>query len=1837
MLMSMRLLSGRYVDEYEVVMMVCCDVDAYEVVSLESEIFTLANLDNGCIRKFIVKKVDESAFLASISQRQKDDSKSLTDENENTAVVDSNDEDDDDLPDAHDGLALVGKSKSRSRRKREADHREAGSPSDAGGGGGGEDDLDTRLQNQQNLERNHKNHRDEERNHSDAKKALENHRGLVANGKVKTGNFRLGCDDSDDDKDDIMPGEDKIDDDNDDPGVVNPTFLNDDEDDEGGRGDATSSVSTRSSPEPSPLHSPRLSFRMSPQPSPRHSPVSHRSGNLSQRSSVSSVRKGILKKSPSSTTINMEMVNLGLQQNAAANAAAAAAATGANAAAALNGHHRTRFSDPYDDSYVPMDTHRFVSSPDGPIGMTQKSLGGHRVKFILETGKPDHVTGSYDDIRIEKMERERLERIERGKNLEVTHNDGDKGGRKCLLFCAAILVLTGSVIGAGMYGSRKGTNDSDVQGASGLSGKETTPGGIQPAQNNFFFPNAIESQFKISNRNYSSDLAIPTSEAYKTFAQALEQELRSILLTDDISFNGKANMMLKVIRFESGSVLVTFRIAWKYINEQESSHQDPPVNITTVKNKLEEQIKTGYLDLNKTISVPLESVHVDNVSDECRSNSSRCSDGCRFSFDSLKFLCLCPDTLTLINNTHCGTPKLTFPGAVVLQPHFKDIFDQKNASLIAIIPEYVETETEIEPPFTDPAANQTSTGLEGGDGATNQTKVDGGSEGAATNQTKVDGGSEGAATNQTKTDVGSTEAPTQQTSSEAPTNQTATAPAEGNATAAAATTGAPASTTGAPASTTAPTASTASTAATEQQGGRAGADEVKDAATSEEEVKSADASETDDESQEPAAAAPVPAEKEADTAESQQPSEGDAPASSGPPADAGAAQAVEQTEPQKGDRSSGVIPQKYPDGDNTGIHISPGTRFEDFALFTNATQKVPAVHNMSAVREGDSPGDVRVREPQAEGVAPSEPATTSTASTTAVSTTESPEDEVVAAPAASADEEPPAGAQEAEAVAETERLVVIVTANETAQGAAPEGDLNKDVVIVQATPYEEVPRPEWTTPAQASTTASPPPAATAATAATVKPPEVQVNRTSETVVINTKVNVQEKNGSHGAGERPGALGEATHDIPVDLGTLSHEGPGLGADAPSDNGAPHPTSTSSSEATPAAPQTEAPAPAAGAAAANASAAAEPPPVVCGEDEFRCVSGSSPSGVCIPKPSRCNSVRDCSDGSDEQGCFENQCFGNFMCADRECLERRFVCDGVNDCRDDSDETNCDSWECRADEFRCGGGGGGRSGSSGSSATACIPESLRCDGQPDCSDHSDELNCTESCGSDFFRCPEGWCVPRARTCDGRPDCYAGEDERDCECAGQDETACHVGGCVATSQLCDGQAQCHDGSDEWHCLRIDSGTRQLEVRSGQSTWATVCSEGWTTQWSDLVCAQLGSNGSVNTNLLRVVEPQGRPRVRLEPNASALAHTPLQLVLKSNCSSSSDKLVHLECEHHACGSWGERKGREGREGGEEAQWPSLALLQRRGAGSGALPHARAHACTASIVAPTWVLAAYSCLSGKPHGLDTATWELVTGQTSRTDRQTRQVVQLVRFPGTVRTGGLWTGDAVLAKLDLPLVLDRAPQQVCVPHGMPETNHTCVVAGWNRDEAGQSQFLHHLPVPTLALDACNTTHYLGRLNNAHTCVGFSDAQYTPCHGDEGSPLMCFVGGVWRLEGLFSHHARCDPARHPAVFTALHALQPWLSNTIGIPDRPAEASSTPASSTTSTSSTTTTTQSPDHDVAAADPSSSSSSAASSSSSSASSSSSSSASSSSASNATNPDGIWLSSPGNAPVEIT
>ncbi|MPC86317.1 hypothetical protein E2C01_081140 [Portunus trituberculatus] len=53
----------------------------------------------------------------------------------------------------------------------------------------------------------------------------------------------------------------------------------------------------------------------------------------------------------------------------------------------------------------------------------------------------------------------------------------DRGGKKCLLFCAAMLVLTGAVIVAGLYGSGKLKIITELGGqgiTSGLSGGAAT-------------------------------------------------------------------------------------------------------------------------------------------------------------------------------------------------------------------------------------------------------------------------------------------------------------------------------------------------------------------------------------------------------------------------------------------------------------------------------------------------------------------------------------------------------------------------------------------------------------------------------------------------------------------------------------------------------------------------------------------------------------------------------------------------------------------------------------------------------------------------------------------------------------------------------------------------------------------------------------------------------------------------------------------------------------------------------------------------------------------------------------------------------------------------------------------------------------------------------------------------------------------------------------------------------------------------------------------------------------------------------------------------------------------
>ncbi|XP_072049193.1 uncharacterized protein [Amphiura filiformis] len=108
-------------------------------------------------------------------------------------------------------------------------------------------------------------------------------------------------------------------------------------------------------------------------------------------------------------------------------------------------------------------------------------------------------------------------------------------------------------------------------------------------------------------------------------------------------------------------------------------------------------------------------------------------------------------------------------------------------------------------------------------------------------------------------------------------------------------------------------------------------------------------------------------------------------------------------------------------------------------------------------------------------------------------------------------------------------------------------------------------------------------------------------------------------------------------------------------------------------------------------------------------FKCDNGD-----CIMKIWYCDNRHDCSDGSDEAYCKNDDL--DLICADgtviTDGLDGR--CDSYNDCEDGSDEKGCQAYECNGDiQLTCNDG-------------SCRSIFFLCDGEQDCPDGEDEADC-------------------------------------------------------------------------------------------------------------------------------------------------------------------------------------------------------------------------------------------------------------------------------------------------------------------------------------------------------------------------------------------------------------------------------------------------------------------------------------------------------------------------------
>ncbi|XP_076040628.1 uncharacterized protein LOC143024974 [Oratosquilla oratoria] len=155
------------------------------------------------------------------------------------------------------------------------------------------------------------------------------------------------------------------------------------------------------------------------------------------------------------------------------------------------------------------------------------------------------------------------------------------------------------------------------------------------------------------------------------------------------------------------------------------------------------------------------------------------------------------------------------------------------------------------------------------------------------------------------------------------------------------------------------------------------------------------------------------------------------------------------------------------------------------------------------------------------------------------------------------------------------------------------------------------------------------------------------------------------------------------------------------------------------------------------------------------------------------------------------------GHFSCSDGWCVTNRFWCNGYNDCSDGSDEANCTV--CEPGYLLC-------------PDNYCIQDYRICDSIYDClPSRFDELDCpntTAPCADDYFTCADGVCIHKDLVCDGWLDCEAGgEDEQNCGECRPGAIRCFDDSCVPILNVCDGIANCPGQEDEAECTSCREG----------------------------------------------------------------------------------------------------------------------------------------------------------------------------------------------------------------------------------------------------------------------------------------------------------------------------------------------------------------------------------------------------------------------------------------------
>ncbi|XP_039279489.1 LOW QUALITY PROTEIN: uncharacterized protein LOC111052888 [Nilaparvata lugens] len=477
-------------------------------------------------------------------------------------------------------------------------------------------------------------------------------------------------------------------------------------------------------------------------------------------------------------------------------------------------------------------------------------------------------------------------------------------------------------------------------------------------------------------------------------------------------------------------------------------------------------------------------------------------------------------------------------------------------------------------------------------------------------------------------------------------------------------------------------------------------------------------------------------------------------------------------------------------------------------------------------------------------------------------------------------------------------------------------------------------------------------------------------------------------------------------------------------------------------------------------------------------------------------------------------------------------------------------------------------------------CIPATSRCNHLVDCSDGSDEKNCScvEFLQAQFLT---------RKICDGVIDCWDFSDENNCEwCTPGQHVCADSRVCINQEQLCDGNKDCPQGDDEKQCVSIAPSLAQandmtyysqgfLMVRK-QGKWGKLCLQNFKdlflTSKSNWSISEIGRSICKAMTYSDFIRMDRRMDYTMLGGREHMDYFELSTVeddqdnsfrpnlsfSRTNCS--DKEVVQVTCKGLECGmrpqastkiTSGARGVRHSRivGGGNAAHgaWPWQAALYKEGE----------FQCGATLISDRWLLSAGHCFYRAVEDFWVARLGALRRGTNLPSpyEQLRPVSRIILHPGYVDAG--FVNDISLLQLETPVTFTNFVRPICLPQpNTPVRDGTmCTVVGWGQlFEVGRifPDTLQEVQLPVISTNECRKrTLYLPlyRVTENMFCAGYDRGGRDACLGDSGGPLMCQESDDrWSLVGVTSNGYGCARANRPGVYTKVANYLSWVQTSI-----------------------------------------------------------------------------------------